>query len=82
MQDGTGKLDALNTTLGGVENKLLHRALDRSRGEVEHAYDFINKAAEDGAIEIECPGCGDESAEVSGDGSGETLPEIPVADQE
>jgi hypothetical protein len=55
------RLDDLNITLMGVENDLMGRALDRSRDEVERAYDFINKAAENDVIEIDCDGCDDES---------------------
>jgi hypothetical protein len=58
------RLDDLNITLMGVENDLMGRALDRSRDEVERAYDFINKAAENGVIEIDCDGCDDESNNV------------------
>ena len=59
MADGTEKLDALNQTLGSVENKLLHRALDREREELDHATDFINKEAEDGKIELNWDDCGE-----------------------
>lgn len=52
------RLNSLNTALQGVENDLLHRALERSRDEVDHAFDFINKAAEAGAITVE-PGEGE-----------------------
>jgi len=58
------RLDDLNITLMGVENDLMGRALDRSRDEVERAYDFINKAAENDVIEIDCDGCDDESNNV------------------
>jgi len=59
----SSRIDDLNNTLTGVENDLLRRALDRSRGELEHAVDFINKAAEDGIIDITCDGCSDEEGE-------------------
>lgn len=57
--DKSSRLDDLNTTLMGVENDLMGRALERSRKEVEHAYDFINDAAEQGIIDIECSDCGE-----------------------
>jgi hypothetical protein len=59
-KDKVTRVDDLNTTLMGVENDLMGRALDRSRDEVEKAYDFINKAVEDGIIDIDCNGCDDD----------------------
>lgn len=61
------RVDDLNVTLLGVENDLMNRALSRDRGELERVYDFINKAAEDGIISIDCDGCDDESSKQSKD---------------
>jgi hypothetical protein len=58
-KDKVTRIDDLNITLLGVENDLMGRALYRSRGELEKVYDFINKAAEDGIIGIDCDGCDD-----------------------
>lgn len=73
------RLDALNVKLQGVENYLLHRALDRSRGELENAVDFINQAAKDGAIAIEYEGdtqnANAEGGEPEGSASEETASE-------
>jgi DNA invertase Pin-like site-specific DNA recombinase len=60
QKNETGKLGELNKMLGDVETQLLYRSLDRTRGEVEHAYDFINQLADDGTIDIECAKCDDE----------------------
>lgn len=68
------RLGNLNNTLAGVENKLLHRALDRSRSEVENAYDFINQAADAGIVDIACDDC-EPAPEAPG---GETPPEEPA----
>lgn len=57
------KLHNLATTLGDVENKLLHRALDRSRADAEHAYDFVNRAIEAGVAELDCDGCDDDQVD-------------------
>lgn len=54
------KLNDLNNTLGNIENELLYKALDRSRGEAEKAYDFINQMADADLIDIECDDCGEE----------------------
>lgn len=56
------KLNDLNGMLMGVENKLMQRALDRSRSELEHASSFINDIAKQGVIDIACDGCGDSGA--------------------
>jgi len=79
MAEKDEKLNGLNTMLMGVENKLMGRALERDRAELDHATDFINNAAEQGVIDIDCTGGEDEGegAEGSGDGSGEALPVIP-----
>ena len=69
---GAEKLDGLNSTLMGVENELMGRALDRRDDQLDHAVDFINKAAEADAIDIECGGEGE--AEGEGDGKGEDPP--------
>jgi len=58
-----GRLEDLRGTLQSVENNLLHRALERSRGEAEAAFDFINTAAEAGVVDIECDGCGEEETD-------------------
>lgn len=58
-----GKLDALNNMLIGVENNMLKRRLDVARGDLEHAYDFINLAAENGDIDIDCGNCDQEVGE-------------------
>ena len=64
-KDGAEKLTSLNQTLTGVENELMGRALDRRDAQLDQATDFINKAAEDGVIDIECGG-DDEGAEGEG----------------
>lgn len=66
-ENGNVSLADLNTTLIGIENELALRALDRSRGELEHAYDFINSAAEAGVIDIECEGCEETEPSEGGD---------------
>lgn len=58
-EDG-GKVRELNQDLGEIELELTRNALEKSREELENAYDFINKAAEAGVIDIECDNCEDE----------------------
>lgn len=60
-KDKITRLDDLNVTLLGVENDLMGRALSKDREELERVYDFINKAAEDGIINIDCDGCDDDA---------------------
>lgn len=82
QDQGVERLSGLNDTLMGVENKLLHRALDRSRDEVDGAYEFLNKAADAGVIELGCDGCGDDDDSgqgVSDDVTGGIPPEVPLA---
>ena len=70
-ENGIDRLTGLSDTLVGVENKLLHRALDRSRDEVEGAYDFINQAADAGVVDIACLDYDGSEAVVGGEGEGE-----------
>jgi hypothetical protein len=60
QKNETGKLKDLYHMLGDVETHMLYRSLDRTRGEVEHAYEYINGLADDGIIDIECAKCDDE----------------------
>jgi len=60
------KLDNLNNTLGNVENRLLKRALDRSRDDADRAYDFINQAADAGLVDIKCDGEDEPEEEPTG----------------
>lgn len=62
------RIDDLNVTLLGVENDLMGRALARDREDLERVYDFINKAAEDGIIDIDCNGCDDEKSSEQSNG--------------
>lgn len=62
------RIDDLNATLLGVENDLMGRALARDREDLERVYDFINKAAEDGIIDIDCNGCDDEKSSEQSNG--------------
>lgn len=74
------RLSDLNTMLMGVENTLLHRALDRSRGEVEHSYEFISQAAEAGVIDVSCGDAGSAPSDTVPPISSQAdpvLPEIP-----
>ena len=73
---GMEKLNGLNNTLLGVENKLIHRSLDRSRADAENAYDFINQAAEAGVVDIGCSDCSDEPEQ------GESLPHMSLSGEE
>jgi hypothetical protein len=59
-KETSGKIGELNKMLGPLENHLLHRSLDRTREEVEHAYEFINGLADEGVIDIDCAKCADE----------------------
>jgi len=65
------KLKDLDTTLAGVENALMKRALDRRDATIDDAVDIINQAASDGAIDLDdCDGCEDGE-----DSAGDLAPE-------
>ena len=74
-ETGAEKLQALNQTLIGVENELMARAIDRRDNDIDHCLDFINKAADDDAIDIKRgEGEAEEEGEVApddGEGSGD-----------
>jgi len=66
------KLADLNTTLTGVENELMRRALDRRDATIDDALDIINTAAENGDIELsDCGDCDDDDPESGGAAQGE-----------
>lgn len=79
------KLKDFNATLGDVENRLLHRALGRSRKDAERGYDFVNKAVEAGFADIDC-GEGDEpeapGADAAADGQEQGVSEDPPPEAE
>ena len=60
MEDAS-KLQDLNTTLGAVENELLHRRLAQREADLDTAVDVINDLAAQGHVDI-CP-CDGEDAE-------------------
>lgn len=79
VNNGSGeRLSGLNSALKDVELDLVNRALDRSRGEAEAAYDFINKAADADLVDI---GCGDEDGDDSSQGDKEE-PDVEDGDSD
>jgi|GEM_PF-4896086 len=80
------KLVDLKGTLQGVENELMKRALDRRDATIDDALDVINKAAEDGDIEIGgCEGCDDgegESETQGGEGEESGDSDVSTDDEE
>lgn len=62
------KLTDLNVTLVGIENKLLHKKVDRQDLTIDSALEIINKASEDGHIELS--GCESDSEDEQEDTDG------------
>lgn len=60
-QDGLDQLNALNTTLGNVENELLHRAVARREAENSAILQTVRDLEKEGVVEI-CPCDGDEES--------------------
>ena len=77
------KINDLNVMLMGVENELLKRKVDRQDVTIDSALDTLNKAAENGDIELtDCCDDDEDTGEEIGNEDGGSEEETETDDEE